>query len=156
MASTAAVTGTQVYQTYINATQQQVWDAITTPEIVSKYFRGARVEGSYQPGTKIRTVSSDGDQEWGNNTVLESDPPRRLVHTWRSLYDPEMAAEPESRVTWEIDALPGGFTKLTLIHDQLDASPKTAASIAGWSYYLSSLKSVLETGTPLPPPPLGN
>ena len=156
MTSTAAVTGTHVYQTYINATQQQVWDAITTPEIVSKYFHGARVEGSYQPGTKVRTVSPDGDQEWGNNTVLEADPPRRLVHTWRSLYDPEMAAEPESRVTWEIDALPGGYTKLTLIHDQLDASPKTAASIAGWSYYLSSLKSVLETGTPLPPPPLGN
>jgi uncharacterized protein YndB with AHSA1/START domain len=153
MTSTAATTGTQVYQTYINATQQQVWDGITTPEIVSKYFQGARVEGSYQPGTKIRTVGPDDGKEWGNNTVLESDPPRRLVHTWRSLYDPEMAAEPESRVTWEIEALPGGYSKLTLTHDRLDASPKTAASITGWTYYLSSLKSVLETGSPLPPPP---
>lgn len=153
MTSTAAVTGTQVYQMYINAPQQQVWEAITTPEIVAAYFRGAQVEGSYQPGTKIRMASPDGTKEWGNNTVLESDPPRRLVHTWRSLYDPDMAAEPESRVTWEIEALPGDYSRLTLIHDNLDASPKTAASITGWAYYLSSLKSVLETGSPLPPPP---
>ncbi|MCW2934914.1 MAG: Activator of Hsp90 ATPase 1 family protein [Actinomycetia bacterium] len=153
MTTTAAVTGTQVYQMYINAPQQKVWEAITTPEIVAAYFRGAQVQGSYQPGTKIRMASPDGTQEWGNNTVLEADPPRKLVHTWRSLYDPEMAAEPESRVTWEIESLPGGYSRLTLIHDQLDASPKTAASITGWTYYLSSLKSVLETGSPLPPPP---
>jgi uncharacterized protein YndB with AHSA1/START domain len=156
MTITAAALGTQVYQVYINATQQQVWEAITTPEIVATYFRGAQVEGSYQPGTQIRMASADGTQQWGNNTVLEADPPRKLVHTWRSLYDPDMAAEPESRVTWEIEALPGGYTKLTLIHDKLDASPKTAASITGWTYYLSSLKSVLETGRPLPPPPGSN
>lgn len=152
MTSTAAVT--QVYQMYINAPQQKVWEAITTPQIVATYFRGAQVEGSYQPGTRIRTASADGSQEWGNNTVLEADPPRKLVHTWRSLYDPELAAEPESRVTWEIEALDGGYSRLTLIHDQLDASPKTAASVTGWTYYLSSLKSVLETGSPLPPPPM--
>ena len=156
MTMTAAVTGTQVYQMYINAPQLRVWEAITTPEIVATYFHGAQVEGSYQPGTRIRTVSADGSQEWGDNTVLEADPPRRLVHTWRSLYDADLAAEPESRVTWEIEALPGGYSRLTLIHDKLDASPKTAASVTGWSYYLSSLKSVVETGSPLPPPPMGS
>jgi uncharacterized protein YndB with AHSA1/START domain len=146
-------TGTQVYQMYINAPQEKVWEAITTPEIVATYFFGSQTEGSYEPGTKIRMASPDGAQEWGNNTVLEADPPRRLVHTWRSLYDPEMASEPESRVTWEIEALPGGYSKLTVIHDKLDASPKTAASVTGWTYILSSLKSVVETGNPLPPPP---
>lgn len=151
--TTATATGTQVYQLYINATQQQVWEAITTPSIVAKYFHGAHIEGTYQPGTRIRTVSPDGSQEWGNNTVLESDPPRRLVHTWRSLYDPVLAAEPESRVTWEVEPVPGGYARLTLIHDQLDGSPRTAASVTGWTYFLSSLKSVLETGSPLPPMP---
>jgi uncharacterized protein YndB with AHSA1/START domain len=153
MTATAAVTGTQVYQMYINSPQEKVWEAITTPEIVATYFRGAQVDGTYEPGTQIRTASADGSQEWGNNTVLEADPPRRLVHTWRSLYDADLAAEPESRVTWEIEGLSGGYSRLTLIHDKLDASPKTAASVTGWTYYLSSLKSVLETGSPLPPPP---
>jgi uncharacterized protein YndB with AHSA1/START domain len=151
--TTTTAAGTQVYQMYINAPQQKVWEAITTPEIVAVYFRGAQVEGSYQPGTRIRMASPDGSREWGNNTVLEADPPRRLVHTWRSLYDPDMAAEPESRVTWEIEAMPGGYCRLTLTHDKLGGAPVTAASVTGWAYYLSSLKSLLETGTPLPPPP---
>jgi uncharacterized protein YndB with AHSA1/START domain len=153
MTMTAAATGTQVYRMYINAPQEKVWEAITTPEIVATYFHGAQVAGTYQPGTRIRTASPDGTQEWGDNTVLEAEPPRKLVHTWRSLYDPEMAAEAESRVTWEIQALPGGYSVLTLIHDKLEAAPKTAASVTGWSYFLSSLKSVLETGSPLPPFP---
>jgi uncharacterized protein YndB with AHSA1/START domain len=150
---TTNTAGIQVYQMYINAPQEKVWEAITTPEIVAVYFRGAQVQGSYQPGSRIRMASPDGTTEWGNNTVLEADPPRRLVHTWRSLYDPDMAAEPESRVTWEIEALPDGYCRLTLTHDKLGDSPVTAASVTGWAYYLSSLKSLLETGSPLPPPP---
>jgi len=62
-----------------------------------------------------------------------------------------MAAEPESRVTWELEAQPGGCCKLTLAHDRLESSPKTAASVRGWSYILSNLKTVIETGGSLPP-----
>ena len=75
-------------------------------------------------------------------------PPRRLSHEWHSFYDPELAAEEKSRVTWEIEAQDGGFSKLTVIHDRLENAPKTAASVsgAGWMMVLSGLKSVLETG----------
>jgi len=149
--ATDPATSTQVYQLYINATQEQVWDAITNPMIVAKFFHGARVESTYEVGSKMTSRSPDGTQTWGENTVLECDPPRRLVHSWRSLYDPELASEPESRVTWEIEAQPGGFAKLTLIHDRLDRSPNTAASVRGWSYILSNLKTVVETGEALPP-----
>ena len=69
-------------------------------------------------------------------------------HEWHSFYDPELAAEEKSRVTWEIEAQDGGFSKLTVIHDRLENAPKTAASVsgAGWMMVLSGLKSVLETG----------
>lgn len=149
--ATQGGTATQVYQLHIKATPEQVWNAITDPRIVAKFFHGAQVESTYEVGSPLRSWSPDRTQMWGDNTVLECDPPRRLVHTWRSLYDPTMAAEPESRVTWEIEAQPGGFAKLTLIHDRLDESPTTAASVRGWSYILSNLKTVIETGEPLPP-----
>ena len=83
--------------------------------------------------------------------VLEHDPPHRLVHGWRALYDPEMAAEGPSRVTWEIEPREGGYCLLTVVHDQLETSPKTAASVVGvgWMIVLSGLKTLLETGEPL-------
>jgi uncharacterized protein YndB with AHSA1/START domain len=128
-----------------------VWEAITKPELVARFFHGAQVEASYEIGTPIRGWSPDRSTLWAENTVLECDPPRRLVHTWRSLYDPELAEEPESRVSWEIEPVPGGFSKLTLVRDGLDASPKSANNVRGWSYILSNLKTVLETGEALPP-----
>jgi len=141
---------TQVYQLHTRATPEQVWDAITNPAVVGRYFFGGRFESTAERGGRIRSWSPDGTEEWGDNTILEFDPPRSLVHTWRSLYDPELAAEPESRVSWQVEGVEGGYTRLTVTHDRLDRSPKTAENVRGWSYILSSLKSLLETGEPLP------
>ncbi|HET7466272.1 MAG TPA: SRPBCC domain-containing protein [Candidatus Dormibacteraeota bacterium] len=147
-----AVKPEQVYQVFIKATAEQVWDAITRPEFTSRYFFGSRVETTGEEGTPIRHVAPDGVTMWGDDMILESDRPRRLVHSWRALYNQELAEEPRSRVTWEIEPQPGGMTKLTVIHDQLEQSPKTAANVSGgWMFVLSSLKTLLETGEPLSP-----
>jgi len=141
---------TQVYSVFIRATPEQVWDAITKPEFTTRYFHGTRIESTFEPGAPYLSLAGDGDQTLVDGEVLESDPPRMLKHTWRALYDPETASEPFSRVTWEIEPQEGGVTKLTVVHDQLEAAPKTAASVAGgWSYVLSGLKTLLETGEPL-------
>ena len=141
---------TQVYSVFIRATPEQVWDGITKPEFTTRYFYGTRIESTFEPGAPYRSLAGDGDETLVDGEVLESDPPRLLKHTWRALYDPETASEPFSRVTWEIEPQEGGVTKLTVVHDQLDAAPKTAESVAGgWSYVLSGLKTRLETGEPL-------
>ena len=145
-----AVKPAHVFQVYIRATAEQVWDAITKPEFTSRYFFGSRVQTTGEAGTPIRHAAPDSEKLWGDDMVLESERPRRLVHTWRALYDAELAAEPKSRVTWEIEPQPGGVTKLTVIHDQLEESPKTAANVSGgWMFVLSGLKTLLETGEPL-------
>lgn len=147
---TMSAAPSQVYQVFIKASPQQVWDAITKPEFTTRYFFGSRVETSGEAGTPIRHRAPDSDELWGDDAVLESDPPRRFVHTWRSLYDEDLAAEPASRVTWEIEPQPGDVCKLTVIHDQLERSPKTAASVSGgWMFVISGLKTLLETGEPL-------
>jgi uncharacterized protein YndB with AHSA1/START domain len=140
----------QVYSLFIRATQEQVWDAITKPEFTSRYFYGSHIESTYEVGTPLIGWSPDRTQRWVDGEVLEASPPSRLVTTWRALYDEETAAEPPSRVTWEIEPGDGGVTKLTVVHDQLESSPKTAANVAGgWSFVLSGLKTLLETGKPL-------
>ena len=142
---------TQVYQVLIKASAQQIWDAITKPEFTSRYFHGARVETTGEVGTPFRYYAPDGETLWGDETVLESDPPHKLVVPWRALYDEETAAEPASRVTWLIEEQDGGVCLLTATHDQLENSPKTAASVGGlgWLTVVDGLKTLLETGEPL-------
>jgi uncharacterized protein YndB with AHSA1/START domain len=87
--------------------------------------------------------------------VLEADPPRRLVLEWHMEMDPEMAAEGSTRLSYQIEEMGGGVSKLTLVHD-FEGAPKQAAILSGawesqgagggWSWVLSDLKSLLETG----------
>jgi uncharacterized protein YndB with AHSA1/START domain len=135
---------------FIRATPEQVWDGITKPEFTAKYFYGSVIDSTFEPGSPYAGWAAERSQQYVDGEVLESDPPRLLRHTWRALYDPETAAEQHSRVTWEIEAQQDGTTRLTVVHDQLEASPKTAESVAGgWNYVLSGLKTLLETGEPL-------
>jgi uncharacterized protein YndB with AHSA1/START domain len=140
----------QVYSVFIRATPDQVWDGITKPEFTARYFYGSVIESSYEPGAPYTGWAEDRSMQYVDGEVIEADRPRKLVTTWRALYDPETAAEPHSRVTWEIEPAGDNVTKLTVIHDELDAAPKTAANVAGgWSFVLSGLKTLLETGEPL-------
>ena len=145
--TTMTATTTQVYQLFIKATPEQVWEAITKPDFTEKYFYGQRIEV-----TKDRRSWHNDDGELvSEGPILEWEPPRKLVHGWLSLYDPEMAEEDESRVTWEIEPQEDGTSLLTVVHDRLEGAPKTAASVGGvgWMRVLSALKTLLETGEPL-------
>jgi uncharacterized protein YndB with AHSA1/START domain len=159
MAETSVTT--QVYRVYIRATPEAVWDAITRPEWSRRYGYGGDVEYELRPGGAFRAVASPEMQAAGapevavDGEVIEADPPRRLVQTWRMLMDEQMVAEGFTRLTYEISERPGGVTKLTLIHE-LEGAPRLATLLAGewedggagggWSWVLSSLKTLLETG----------
>jgi uncharacterized protein YndB with AHSA1/START domain len=149
--TTMTQTIVQVYQVFIKATPEQIWDAITKPEFTARYFHGSLVDSTFEPGAPYEGYSPDRSQLWVDGEVLEADAPRRLQHTWRSLYNPEAATEPHSRVTWEIEPGEDGVSLLTVVHDELADSPKTAESVSGrgWMEVLSGLKTLLETGEPL-------
>ena len=146
MTTTVAQT-TQVYQVFIKASADQIWEAITKPEWTARYFHGARI--SVTPD-HYDSRSADGDV-WGDSAVEVFDPPRKLVHGWRSMYDPTLNEESESRVTWEIEPDEDGVCKLTVTHDRLEGAPRTAEAVRGegWMGVLSALKTLLETGKPL-------
>jgi uncharacterized protein YndB with AHSA1/START domain len=136
---------TQIYQVFIKATPEAIWEAITKPEFTKKFFYGAEIDAT----ADRRLVKMGELQE--EDPVFEFDPPRRLVHGWQSKWNDEMAAEEPSRVTWEIEPRDDGITMLTLVHDRLEGAPKTATAVygPGWMLVLSGLKTLLETGEPL-------
>ena len=154
---------TQVYRVYIRATPEAVWNAITKPEWTERYGYGGRADFELRPGG--RALSRRGPAMEGyagvpeilvDGEVLEVDPPRRLVQTWRMLMDPTMEAEGFTRLTHEIETIDGGVTTLTVIHE-LEGAPTLASMVAGgsesegagggWAWVLSDLKSLLESGS---------
>lgn len=139
-----------VYQIHIRASAEQVWQALTDPAFTRRYFHRTAIESSFQPGAPWRMVLPDGGDAV-DGVIEEADPPRRLVMTWHVLYDAALAEEPPGRVEWLLTESGDGVTRVTTIHGDLGRSPLTSAGVAdGWHWVLGSLKSLLETGTPLP------
>ena len=131
-----------------------VWRAITETDELEHWFP-SQVQADLRVGGRMTFTFESMPLPDGPMTmrgeVTEFDPPRRLVHGWRSLYSPELAAEKTSRVTWEIEPQDGGYCLLRVVHDQLEGAPMTAESVSGqgWMMVLSGLKTLLETGKPL-------
>ena len=158
-------TTTQVYRVWIKATPEAIWDAITKPEWTARYGYGGIADYDLQPGRPFVVhpsepmASMEGvPDDIIDGEVVEADAPRRLALTWRMLMDPGMQAEGFTRLTYEIEPVDGGATRLTVIHE-LEGAPTLAAMVAGeheaegagggWAWVLSDLKSLLETGAPL-------
>jgi uncharacterized protein YndB with AHSA1/START domain len=138
-----------VYEVYIRTTPDRLWEAITSGDLTRRYFHSTCVESSWQPGTPVHWRYEGRDDIAVEGIVLESDPPRRLVHTWHALYAPETAADRPSRVTWEISPM-GETCLLVLTHDDFDGETATYRGVEhGWVAVLHSLKSLIETGEPL-------
>jgi uncharacterized protein YndB with AHSA1/START domain len=169
MTTTETTVTTQVYRVYIKATPEAVWDAITKPEWTERYSYN-RAEFDLRPGGVARAIATpqmkkeaaelgfDIPDVITDGEVIEADPPKRLVHTWRLLWDESTAAEGFTRITWELEPIEEGVTKLTVVHD-LEGSPRIAAIVSGsmedqgtgggWAELLSGMKTLLETGEPL-------
>ncbi len=142
------------YEIFINAPRQRVWDALVGETDTVRYFHGTRFESTFEPGAPFVNRIIAANRVAAEGLIEVYDPPHRLVYTWHVLYDAEMAAEPPGRVDWTlVDANPEGtVTRVTLRHGDLALSPVTWRSVElGWVGILDSLKTLLETGQPLPP-----
>ena len=137
-----------IYEIYVKATPERVWQAITDPAFTRQYFYDTAVESDFGVGSGIRYTMGSGDPAI-EGTIEEIDVGRRMAMTFRFLDDPALAAEPPSRVEWVITPA-GDVTRLTLRHGDLFKSPLTwERARMGWLPVIDGLKTLLETGAPL-------
>ena len=138
-----------VYVTYIAATREQVWQALTDPDFTRQYVSGFAVDIAPQAGGTFKLLYPDGRTHISGN-VVEWSPPQRLACTWLIEGMPDFSALPECLVTYEIEQS-GESVKLTVTESHSWDIPDDLLSggRAGWPAILSSLKSLLETGKPL-------
>jgi uncharacterized protein YndB with AHSA1/START domain len=138
-----------VYVTYIRTTPEALWAALTTPEFMKKYWFDMNFETDWQVGSSWRLVFPDG-RVADTGKIVEIDKPKRLVLRWRHEFRPELHAEGAARCTIEIEPA-GEVVRLTITHEIDKPGSKLIGAVSiGWPKILSSLKTLLETGTALP------
>jgi DNA-binding transcriptional ArsR family regulator/uncharacterized protein YndB with AHSA1/START domain len=162
---------TFVYTTYIQATPEKVWQGLTDRAFTKQYWRhpsagGVEMRTDWKKGStydityeESGLVVSDPEQ-----VILESDPYRRLAYTWHT-FTPEWAAahgvdedlaaewgaEPRSKVAFDIEDGGNGVVKLTVVHDGFEPGSAVLQGVSGgWPAVISALKTLVETGSPMP------
>jgi len=143
-----------VYVTYIHSTPEQIWHALTDAGLTAAYWGHSNVS-DWQPGSRWEHQRTDGSGIADVvGTVLEAEPPRRLVMTFDSPAEPptEPPAAGPSTVTFDIEPY-HDIVRVTVTHENLADDEAYQAASAGWPAVLANLKSLLETGHVLPQPP---
>jgi uncharacterized protein YndB with AHSA1/START domain/DNA-binding transcriptional ArsR family regulator len=154
---------TFVYVNYIKTTPERLWQALTEPAFTERYW-GMVFHTDWRTGSRYVLHQFGLSIVDDEQVVLEAEPYRRLSYAWHAV-TPEwadaldltddarerLAAEPRSKVTFEIEPLDGEQVKLTVVHDGLAPDGLMASLISnGWPRVLSNLKTLLETGETLP------
>jgi uncharacterized protein YndB with AHSA1/START domain len=137
-----------IQQIHIRTTPERLWEAITRSSYTRDYFYGTLVESTWQQGAPLVYRNPDGSVA-AEGAVIETHPPRRLVHTFSALWDESVTPDPSHRVAWTIEPL-GSVCRLTVEHEGFERETATLKSVqGGLSVILDGLKTLLETGQPL-------
>ncbi|CAN5673179.1 hypothetical protein BH23CHL7_BH23CHL7_18410 [soil metagenome] len=134
------------YETYIRATPEQVWSAITDPEQTRRYWYSALNRSEWTPGARWTSEDEEGEL-FLEGEIVEVERPHLLVHTFHVVHEPAAAAELPSLLRWQVTPM-GDASRLMLVHEQM-GERTVDYTRGGWELILSGLKTLLETGTPL-------
>ena len=138
------------YDIYVGAPTGKVWQALIDGDLTRHYVYGTKFESKLKKGA-VYAYLGDGGFHVVDGVILEVDAGKKLAMTWSAHYDSSVAADRPSRVSYELTAVTPEVTRVHLVHDDFDSATATyKGSIEGWPLILSSLKSLLETGTALP------
>ncbi|MDH7797203.1 MULTISPECIES: SRPBCC family protein [unclassified Beijerinckia] len=137
-----------VYVTFIRTTPAKLWQALIDPQFTRRYWAETWQDSTWQPGASWKLMIPDG-RVGDAGEIVEIEPEKRLVISWRNEFQPELKEEGFSLLTIELEQQ-GEMMKLSLVHEmQRDGSKLIEGVASGWPLILASLKSLLETGESL-------
>jgi uncharacterized protein YndB with AHSA1/START domain len=135
-----------IYATYIRATSERLWSALTSKEFARQYWLGAYPDADWKIGGSWKLIFPDG-RVGDAGEIVAFEPSKRLGIRWRNEFKPELKAEGWSLCTMAIEPV-GEAVKLTVTHSIERAESKFIDAVSGgWPQILSNLKSLLETGS---------
>jgi hypothetical protein len=139
-----------VRNVYIAAPAEEVWPWLVEPARTREYSLCYLAETPGDVGQPISYLSNLGGQVVVEGVIEELVPGRKLVHSYQFQ---EEYPEPPSRVTLELLRYGDAMCCLQLRHEGLVPGGSTVGSVStSWDVILCSLKTLVETGRPLPWP----
>lgn len=136
---------------YVSRPCAEVYEAVADPEQLSKYFTTGGARGRLEPGAEVTWDFADFPGEFPV-TVVEADPPRRIVIRW----DGDETTDPTGTTTTVFEFEPVDDGTRTLVTITESAWRPTAAgaqqafgNCQGWTGMLAALKAWLEHGVNL-------
>jgi uncharacterized protein YndB with AHSA1/START domain len=129
----------------IDAPIKEVWDAITTPEVIKQWFFGVETETDWIPGGPIvHRGEFQGKPYVDTGEIVRFEPPELLVHThWSDVSGVPDSPEHYQEVTWALVDRDGA-TELTITERNLPSEQAKALSEQSWEMVLDNLKALLE------------
>jgi uncharacterized protein YndB with AHSA1/START domain len=129
----------------IDAPVEKVWEALTTPEMIKRWFFGVDTETDWTEGGQIvHRGEYQGEPYEDKGTILKVEPPRRLVHThWSPVSGLPDSPEHYQEVSWELSESDRS-TVLTVREENLPSEDAKTVSEQGWTAALGALKDLLE------------
>lgn len=138
-----------IYKSYIRASAEEVWDAITNAEKTVRYFYGTEVSSDWEVGSPMNYSYPDG-RIASEGHIISIDPPKRIEFMFHAMWDEELTAEGPVREVWAITEM-SGMVELKI--ELYDIGEKTLEDFQnGLPYIVAGLKSLVETGDALPLP----
>jgi uncharacterized protein YndB with AHSA1/START domain len=131
---------------FIRATPDEIWRAITDPEMTRRYYYGTDIKSEWTPGA--RWTSESGDELSLDGDIIEIEAPHLLVQSFHvATEDDDAFNEPASTVTWEITPM-GDASRVRIVHEGMGQATREYVE-DGWELILSGMKTLLETGEAL-------
>ncbi len=129
----------------INANASKVWDALTNPELIKKYFFGTEVKTDWKVGSSIRfTGEWEGKTYEDKGTILVNDPEKLLKYNyWSSLSGKEDKPENYQLVSYYLE-LSDNKTMLTIKQEGIQSEQEKEHSENNWKQVLQDLKNLVE------------
>ena len=132
--------------TFVYVTPEKLWSALTDVEFMKQYWFGIHCESQSTAGSSWKLVYPNG-RITDAGKIVEAEPRLRLVIRWQHQDKPELKTEGESHCTMEMVSN-GPAVKLSITHTiKREPSNFIAAVSVAWPMVVSSLKSLLETGS---------
>lgn len=138
-----------VYVSFIATTPDKLWALLIDSAASPDWFYGNRMEIGGEVGEPYRIIRPDGAVDVVGE-VLVREPWRRLRVSWTM---PEMPANScDAEIQFLIDDKGSGVVRFCIeeFHNAPIPEKWQEAGREGWSLILSSMKTLLETGRPLP------